>query len=936
MNWWGTTAVAVSTVQGGEPGYSAQIPVAFGGTATAPGGQPDIKGTSSANIDYDPIQCSGVDTSAAVGFQPSGVLCAPPVTTIVTASSMTATGWVFYNDETDVIDPTLGSFVTGPGTPALGTGSAQISVSGTQRRNLASYQFAGTTLANISALRFRTYNPSAGNGGSATRSAYLNFNVDFNGSDTFQRRLVFVPRQNGTVIQNTWQEWDAINGGAALWSYSGPTWPITLQPGTTLKTWAQILSDYPGVRIRVTDAFVGLRVGEPYPDGYTENIDSFTFGSPAGTTIFNFEDTPQCTSICYVNGTTGNDAFDGSTPTSPKKTIQGGVNQVSVGGTVQVAAGTYNENVTITKELTLAGAGETTTIVRPAVSNPNCGGAGGGSLCAGGSNIILVQADNVTIHDIGLNGDNPALPSGAPLIGGADIDARNGIITNHALGVYQNLVVHHTTVKNIYLRGIYASSGGSFNFHHDTVQNVQGNTSSIGMFNFGGAGAFTNNNVSNTNDGIASNHSSGTQFLNNTVTNSGSGVHTDNAGDGGGVADLIKDNIVTNSTYGVWVFVPYIAPTLQTNTITNVDVGLAAFGQGAAVTTNFIGNIVDGQNKPGSTGAYVTTDQLGFGFGDSSASFTGNRVVNNVDGFYLDAVLGGTVNVTAATNCIAGNTNSGMTATASVTAVNAENNWWGRVDGPSPIGHGDKVDPTSTIDAVPFLTAPVAGCPVPADGDGDGINDPVDNCPTVYNPGQENRQAEPVPLPKPFPPYDDATNPIGDSVGDACENDIDHDGLTNAQEIALGTSPYVPDTDGDRTNDGTEVACGSDPLNKLSNLTGTDTDHDTLPDACEAIYGTNPNAVDTDGDHVLDGVEVRYWMTNPLIKNSDGDDCTDNREIASGNDDRKVNSTDQLLIAKLYGSVTPDYGDLDTNGDGKLNSTDQLFIALSYGPCTPS
>ncbi len=42
--------------------------------------------------------------------------------------------------------------------------------------------------------------------------------------------------------------------------------------------------------------------------------------------------------------------------------------------------------------------------------------------------------------------------------------------------------------------------------------------------------------------------------------------------------------------------------------------------------------------------------------------------------------------------------------------------------------------------------------------------------------------------------------------------DEDGDGLTNAQELALGTDPYHPDTDGDGYSDGEEVAAGSDPL----------------------------------------------------------------------------------------------------------------------------
>ncbi len=217
--------------------------------------------------------------------------------------------------------------------------------------------------------------------------------------------------------------------------------------------------------------------------------------------------------------------------------------------------------------------------------------------------------------------------------------------------------------------------------------------------------------------------------------------------------------------------------------------------------------------------------------------------------------------------------------------------------------------------------------------DCDGVPNQSDNCPSVWNPDQANRNGETIPLPKPMPPFDDTTNIVGDNVGDACDPDIDHDGVPNGTESGLGSNPYITDTDGDRTNDGTEIACGSDPLNPLSNLTGTDTDHDTLPDACEALYGTNPNLYDTDGDSALDGWEVRYWTSNPLSKNTDGDGCTDDREIASFNADTNVNSTDMLMLAQHFGNVAPGWGDLDLNGDGKINSTDQLFVSKRFGQC---
>ena len=203
--------------------------------------------------------------------------------------------WFFYNDESNTIDNSLGSFVIGPGTPPRGDGSVEISVSGTQRRNLATYQFSGIPLASITTLAYSTYNPSAGNGGSANRVGYLGFNVDFDGSDTWQKRLLFHPTANGTVQQDTWQKWDAINNGNALWSWSGLSghggsatkWP----DGSTseYRSINELVAAFPNIRIRVSDPWMGIRVGEPYSDGYTENIDLFKFGTANHTTIWDFE-----------------------------------------------------------------------------------------------------------------------------------------------------------------------------------------------------------------------------------------------------------------------------------------------------------------------------------------------------------------------------------------------------------------------------------------------------------------------------------------------------------------------------------------------------------------------------------------------------------------------------------------------------------------------
>ncbi len=425
--------------------------------------------------------------------------------------------------------------------------------------------------------------------------------------------------------------------------------------------------------------------------------------NPANTFNVGSQGAPVSANVSFVPwlnaAPPGGVSFAPVTTTSPAgsyASIQAGVNASNAGGTVQAAAGTFTENVTVGTQVTIAGAGQANTTVQPAVSAANpCPGS---SLCGGAaSNVFLVQADNVTIHDLTANGDNPALVSGI-IAGGADLDARNGIISNYMLGVFNNLTVHHVTVKNIYLRGIYAASGGTFNFHDNTVQNVQADPSSIAMFNYGGAGIFANNQVSAANDAISANHSRGTQFLNNVITNSASGIHTDNAGDGGGVADLIQGNTITNSPvggYGIWVFVPYIAPTFQGNTVTNVEVGMAAFGQGLPVTTTFANNEIDATGKANSIGAYITTDQVGYGSQNSSVALTGNTIKNNVIGIQADAQTGYTTTINASKNGIYGN-GSGVTKTGTGGfSLNMTPNWWGSDTGPAhalnPGGTGNSV-----------------------------------------------------------------------------------------------------------------------------------------------------------------------------------------------------------------------------------------------------
>jgi hypothetical protein len=165
------------------------------------------------------------------------------------------------------------------------------------------------------------------------------------------------------------------------------------------------------------------------------------------------------------------------------------------------------------------------------------------------------------------------------------------------------------------------------------------------------------------------------------------------------------------------------------------------------------------------------------------------------------------------------------------------------------------------------------------DADNDGHNHDTDNCPLVSNPDQADLD--------------------GDDAGDACDADIDGDGLTNQQEAALGTNPGNPDSDGDGLSDGQEVN----------------------------VNGTNPLMFDTDGDGLSDGLEIVYG-TNPKVSNK-GDLAPSNTP------DGKINVSDLMMLMRFVGQLQiPTARDLvlgDMNNDGVLDVRDALLLRRQMG-----
>ncbi|HEY7642458.1 MAG TPA: hypothetical protein VH814_22180 [Steroidobacteraceae bacterium] len=249
----------------------------------------------------------------------------------------------------------------------------------------------------------------------------------------------------------------------------------------------------------------------------------------------------------------------------------------------------------------------------------------------------------------------------------------------------------------------------------------------------------------------------------------------------------------------------------------------------------------------------------------------------------------------------------------------------------------------------------------PLDTDGDGTIDALES--SVVDTDSDGAADEADP---------DNADPCVPSASHATclAYDSDGDGLTNAQEDAIGTQRNVADTDGDGVTDGVEaggnpnapvdsdgdgipnalessttdsdgdgVADQSDTANSNpcmpngSNAAclAADSDGDGLTNGEEDAIGTSRGTVDSDGDGVSDAVEVGPNHGSPLDSDadgiidalesgaidSDGDGSPDSADADSDNDGiPDAVETDNGVARDTDGDGTPDHLDLDSDGDG--------------------
>lgn len=277
----GTLAVYDSTtatgaLAGGTTGYlgvSWSLPLSTGNEVQTDSLTGDISFTVVQSRNNGSFKCSdGITTTV----NQSGL------ETQSKTAALTNGKWFFYDDNADnvmTIDQFSGTSGQNHMELVAGFEGAKmvLGMETNPRYNIATYKYKNVKLSDISTLKYRVYDTTAD-----SDKPYLHFNVDFFNTDAWQSRLVYVPT---SLPVNIWTEVDALQGGAALWTYSGAFWPAGAvdmtgtTPGTTPRSWADVKANYPIAETRSTDSWLGVRVGEPGPASATGVVDWIQFNS---------------------------------------------------------------------------------------------------------------------------------------------------------------------------------------------------------------------------------------------------------------------------------------------------------------------------------------------------------------------------------------------------------------------------------------------------------------------------------------------------------------------------------------------------------------------------------------------------------------------------------------------------------------------------------
>jgi hypothetical protein len=621
------------------------------------------------------------------------------------------------------------NYVTDATAPGGGNGALQLTTDATNAAKAQYMHAANTPLASVSELSFYTKQVSGPPHADPSYQLPVCLNgitgtptpADPCGGAGFTT-LVFEPYQNNgsappspLIVPNTWQFWDVDAG--RFWSsrtYSdGGTCAVTNGAG------GAPFYSLAGLKAACPSAVVvgfGVNIGSFNP-GYNVYADLVRFND----TVYNFEATGPNTLLV--------DDDHAQCPTAAYTTINAAVAAALPGDTIQVCAGTYNENVTVDKAgLTLKGAQAGNAVAGRAFASASESTVDGVNPTAGIAT-FTVTAANVTIDGFSIT--NPVTSGsafGITIKAGGD----NALVTNNIIDTVTTPSVTGSGAHGVYLEN--STSVGSLApdnvvVSDNRINNIQSDRSSKGVLIGVNTGKNPSQNVL----------IEGNSITNIVSTARGAyGVSVANTPNVSGL--VIRDNTFNLLTGGGWVHA----------------VGLEGDTPSAIVEDNSISNIFD---------LTPNDDAIAVHF-ENNPSLATVEVHDN--DFNVAADVFGIK----------------LHATQTGGPVDGTCNFWGNASGPGPVGPGTGARVSPSVTYSPWQISPDGACVGP-DADNDGVTDAADNCPNVANPNQENNDGDAQG--DVCDPDDDndgvadvvdncplTSNPTqadfdGDGIGDACE-----------------------------------------------------------------------------------------------------------------------------------------------------------------------
>ena len=192
------------------------------------------------------------------------------------------------------VPPPAAYLAPGFETPPLGSGSLHLGVGqdGNDNAQARHPGYAGTLLSNLTALSYSTFTEVDGSGGQAP---YLMLQIDNTGDGAADATLFFEPAyqtgsypgdpvpNQGALVPDTWQTWDALAGG--WWVGTGGPPLVTLATYVASNPTATIVNTASGLGgVRIVTGFGGGAW-----DNYLGAADNFTIGVSGVNTTYDFE-----------------------------------------------------------------------------------------------------------------------------------------------------------------------------------------------------------------------------------------------------------------------------------------------------------------------------------------------------------------------------------------------------------------------------------------------------------------------------------------------------------------------------------------------------------------------------------------------------------------------------------------------------------------------